>query len=81
MCILYFLLPEKSTIMFFALRALQFWEMALVFHCHLGKFDINIFPDLKSKQIIYFTTLISLNTIPPIWVKQIECCRDWTVLI
>jgi len=41
---------------FFALRALQFWEMALVFRYYLGKFGLNIFPDLKSKQIKYGKT-------------------------
>jgi hypothetical protein len=40
---------------FFALRALQFWEMALVFYFYLGKFGFNIFPDLKSKQIKYLS--------------------------
>jgi len=31
-----FLCPEKSTLRFFAIRALQFWEMALVFDYYLG---------------------------------------------
>jgi len=48
-----FLRPEKSTLRFFALRALQFWEIALVFHYHLGKFGLNIFPNLKTKQVKY----------------------------
>jgi hypothetical protein len=48
----YFLRPEKKyTYVFFALRALQFWEMALLFCFYLEKFGFNIFPDLKSKQI------------------------------
>jgi len=46
------LLPQtrKSTISFFAFRALQFWEINF-FDYYLGKFGFNIFPDLKSKQI------------------------------
>jgi len=28
----YLLRPEKSAVRFFGLRALQFWEMALVFY-------------------------------------------------
>jgi len=52
----YFLRPEKVHLGFFALRALQFWEMALVFHYYLGKFGINIFPDLKGKEIKYKKT-------------------------
>jgi len=42
---------KKVHLGFFALRALQFWEMALFFYFYLGKFGFNIFPDLKSKQI------------------------------
>jgi len=30
--------------------------MALVFHYYLGKFGINIFPDLKGKEIKYKKT-------------------------
>jgi len=36
-------------------RALPFWEMALVFHYYLGIFGLNIYLDLKSKQIKYKT--------------------------
>ncbi len=36
--------------LFFALWALQFWEMALLFYFYLRKFGLNIFPDLKSKK-------------------------------
>ncbi len=32
-------------------RALQFLEMAMVFHYYLGKFGLNVFLDLKSKKI------------------------------
>jgi len=50
--ILYLLPPAgKNTLMFFALRALQFWEMALGFHFYLGKFGLNIFRNLKHKRI------------------------------
>jgi len=44
---------KKVHLGFFALRVLQFYEMALVFHYYLGKFGLNIFWDLKSKQIKY----------------------------
>jgi hypothetical protein len=49
------LLPptRKSTLRFFTLRALQFWEMTLAFHYLVEKFSLNIFQDLKSKQIKY----------------------------
>jgi len=43
---------KKVHLCFFALRALQFWEMTLFFfYFYLGKIGFNIFPDLKSKQI------------------------------
>jgi hypothetical protein len=38
---------------YFALRALQFWESALIFHYYRGKSGLNIVPDLKRKQIKY----------------------------
>jgi len=44
---------KKCTLRFVTLTALQFWEMALVFHYYLEKFGLNIFPDLKNKQIKY----------------------------
>jgi len=48
---LHFLQPEKRTLrFFFALRALQFWKMVLVFHYYQQEFCLNIFLDLKSKQ-------------------------------
>jgi hypothetical protein len=42
---------KKVHLGFFALRALQFWEMALFFYFYQGTFGFNIFPDLKSTQI------------------------------
>jgi len=44
---------KKVQLGFFSLGALQFWEMALVFHYYLEKFGLNIFPNLKSQQIKY----------------------------
>jgi len=35
----------------FALIALHFWETALLFHYYQGKFCLNIFPNLKNKQV------------------------------
>ncbi len=55
----YFLRPEKSKFSFFALRTLQFWDMALVFHYNLRKCGLDIFPVLKSKQIKYKKTKIA----------------------
>ncbi len=50
--ILYLLPPAgKNTLMFFALRALQFWEMALGFHYYLGIFGPSIFPGLNKLNI------------------------------
>jgi len=43
---------KKVHLAFFALRALQLWEMARFFY--LGKFGFNIFPDLISKQYFLF---------------------------
>jgi len=52
LCKNYHILPPTGGLrFFFALRALQFWAMALVFHYYLEKFGLNIFPDLKSKQL------------------------------
>jgi len=62
--------PEKGTLKFFALRALQFWEMALVFYYYLGKFGFNIFLYLENKQIKYLKKL-NLPTSLLFWLKQI----------
>jgi len=50
---IYFLQREKVHLGFFALRALQFLVMSLVFQYYVGKSGLNIFPDLKSTQIKY----------------------------
>jgi len=74
---------KKVHLGFFELRPLQFWEMALVFCYHQEKFGLNIFPDLKSKQIkkkktiyaefVYTSSNINfLKTILLIRLKQIE---------
>ena len=44
---------KKVHLVFFALRALQFSERAQVFHYYLGKVGLNIFPNLKTKQVKY----------------------------
>ncbi len=42
---------KKVHLGFFVLSSIQFCEMALVLAIYLGKFGLNIFPDLKNKQI------------------------------
>ncbi len=42
---------NKVQLGFFALRALQFWEMALGFHYYLGIFGLSIFPCLNKLNI------------------------------
>jgi len=71
---IYFLQPEKIHLGFFALRALQFWEMALFFLLFLGKFCFNIFLNLKSKQIKYLPTFLLF------WTKQ-SLCKLFKILI
>ncbi len=74
---------KKSTLRFFlSLWALQFWEMALLFYFYLGKFSLNIFPDLKSKQIKFIKLFKKLNlpTFLFFWPKKV-CLHTFKTLI